>query len=73
MGVIELHEDSDGYLVCPNRGEISAQWCIGCSRRLRIDYEGDRASVVCDPGSSEPPHPRSAGPLRDVPESFRIY
>jgi hypothetical protein len=69
---ITLHEDSDGFLVCPRRGEIDVQWCLGCPRRLRVDYEDGRAVVVCDPGS-ERPHARDAGPLRDVPESFRIY
>jgi len=72
MGVVELHEDGDGYLMCPRRGEIDVQWCLGCPRRIRVSYEGGRAVVVCDPGS-DPPHDRQAGPLRDVPEDFRIY
>ncbi|MCU1346296.1 MAG: hypothetical protein JWL70_2562 [Acidimicrobiia bacterium] len=73
MGIIELHEDTDGYLVCPNRGQISAQWCVGCDRRLRVSYEGERTVVMCDPGPPESEHSRSPGPLRDVPDSFRIY
>jgi hypothetical protein len=72
VGIIELHEDDEGYLNCPARGEIDVQWCLGCPRRLRVTYEGDRTVIVCDPGS-EPPHDRQADPLRDVPESFRIY
>jgi hypothetical protein len=70
--VIELHEDDDGYLVCPRRGEIDVQWCFGCPRRLRISFEGERAVVVCDPGEARG-HSREAGPLRDVPDSLRIY
>jgi hypothetical protein len=72
VGIIELHEDHEGYLVCPRRGEIDVQWCLGCPRRLRVTYEGDRAVIVCDPGSG-PIHDVAAGPLRDVPESFRIH
>ena len=72
VGIVELHEDGEGYLVCPLRGEIDVQWCLGCPRRLRVSYEGDRTVIVCDPGSG-PPHDRQAGALRDVPESFRIY
>ena len=66
---IELHEDDNGYLHCPVRGDIDVQWCLGCPQKLRVSYEGERAVIHCDP-DSEHPHDQAAT-LRDVPESFR--
>lgn len=45
--VMELHADIDGYVRCPRRGEISAEWCQGCPDRVSIDRDGDRLVVVC--------------------------
>jgi hypothetical protein len=67
MGAVTLHEGADGYLCCPRRGDIDVQWCLGCPRVLRVVYEGERAVVVCDPGSRSAAVP-GAGPLRDLPE-----
>ena len=72
MAVVELHEDDDGYLYCPRRGEIDAQWCLGCPRRIKVTYKENRAVVVCDPATDEL-HDRSRGPLADVPDSFKTY
>jgi len=72
MAAIELHEDEHGYLYCPRRGEIDAQWCLGCSRRIKVTYQRGRMAVVCDPATHEM-HEHAAGPLTDVPEPFRIF
>ena len=72
MAVVELHEDNDGYLYCPQRGEIDVQWCLGCPGRIKITYKDRRAVVVCDPATDKP-HRRDRGPLADVPDSFKTY
>jgi hypothetical protein len=64
--------DVDGYLLCPRRGEIDVQWCLGCPRRVRVSHRDGRTVVACEPGS-ERSHDHQAGPLRDVPEPFKIY
>jgi hypothetical protein len=72
MGPVALLEDGDGHLLCPRRGEIDVQWCLGCPRRLKVSHWNGRTVVVCEPGS-ERSHDQQAGPLRDVPEPFKIY
>jgi hypothetical protein len=72
MATIELHEDEDGYLYCPRRGEIDVQWCLGCSRRMKVTYENGRAVVVCDP-ATHVVHEQAGGPLAEVPEPFKLY
>ena len=67
-----LVSDADGYVQCPHRGQISAEWCEGCPDMVSIDEDGAGIVVVCVGG---PPHGRAemgtASPLREVPDLWR--
>lgn len=66
MGTTELHANSDGYVLCPIRGEVSVEWCEGCPFRIDLDDHGGRVVVVCDPGP-DALRDAWAGPLREDP------
>ncbi len=70
MARTELPGNSDGYVLCPLRGEVSAEWCEGCPFRMTVDRSGDRPVVVCDP-SPGPAHPMWWSPLRDLPDIWK--
>jgi len=66
----ELYLDDDGYVSCPRRGDISAEWCEGCPFLTRIERSGGRVVVVCDPGPRAADLTWSSG-MRDVPDLWR--
>lgn len=61
-------------IVCPHRGEIDVEWCLGCPRRVSVEHAGSQTMIVCDADGS----PRSyheafiaTGPFRDVPDIWK--
>lgn len=70
MEPTRLHANTDGYVLCPRRGEVSVEWCEGCPYRVRIEQRGDSVVVVCEAGPGAL-FDAWAGPLRDVPELWR--
>ena len=68
MTTTELHEDMDGYVVCPRRGCISVEWCEGCPDRVGTEHRGGRAVVVCTAEAGDGADRRGSSPLRDLPE-----
>jgi hypothetical protein len=65
--------DPSGLVLCPRRGPIEVDWCLGCPRRTGIERVGDKRVIECDPGLSlgEYPWADSGSPLRDVPDIWR--
>ncbi len=47
MSETELHGNTDGYVLCPLRGEVPVRCCAGCPNLLRLDDRGERAVVLC--------------------------
>lgn len=70
MTETELHANDDGFVLCPRRGEISAEWCEGCPFMTRIEHHGDRKVIVCEPGEVSADEVWTAG-MRDVPDLWR--
>jgi hypothetical protein len=72
MATITLSTNQNDRIICPLRGEISVEWCLGCPRRVSVDYLGHQTVIVCDPGIAperyRDPHGAAAGWLQDVPE-----
>ena len=70
MDTLQLETDGN-FIDCPRQGELHVEYCMGCPRRVRVDQEGDRTVVVCDPGE-EVVGPLWE-PLRSPPAPFRLY
>lgn len=68
---MKLHADPDGYLACPRRGQISAEWCEGCPYRLSVDSVGDRIVVECAAAQQVGVAGTTSSALRDVPDLWR--
>ena len=67
MTTERLVTDGHDRVSCPRRGDIGVDWCFGCPRLGTVERDGDRTTIVCDPGSGFRVE-HDAGPLRDMPE-----
>jgi len=47
---VTLSTDQSGRVVCPRRGVIDLDWCLGCPRRVSVEHVGSQTVIVCDPG-----------------------
>jgi hypothetical protein len=47
---VTLSTDQSERVVCPRRGSIDLEWCLGCPRRVSVEHVGDQTVIVCDPG-----------------------
>lgn len=68
---MELHADPDGYIACPQRGQISAEWCEGCPYRFSVDSVGNRIVVECAAAPQIGAAGTTSSALRDVPDLWR--
>jgi len=47
---VTLSTDQSERVVCPRRGSIDLEWCLGCPRRVSVEHVGNQTVIVCDPG-----------------------
>jgi hypothetical protein len=47
---VTLSVDQSERVVCPRRGGIDLEWCLGCPRRVSVEHVGTQTVIVCDPG-----------------------
>lgn len=68
---VRLTTDSQGFVECPRRGEISAEWCEGCPRRVHLEGSATAPdAVVCVPGTDVAP--TTWEPMRFPPDLGQV-
>lgn len=68
----ELRTDADGFVLCPRRGRIDVEWCLGCPHTTAYAFEGDDVLITCEPPECAGPTDEAAQ-LRQVPDLWRSH